>query len=814
LFEKVSPVTTRKSVRSLSPRQLCHRCDPAQFKFKTTAELEDLSGIVGQARAVDAVRFGIGMRRAGYNLFAFGPHGAGKHTLVRDFIESQAKAEQTPPDWCYVNNFDQAHKPCALQLPSGQGRALAHDMEQLVEDLTSVIPAVFESEDYRTRKQVIENELKERQENAFAGVQQRAEARGIALLRTPEGFAFGPLRGGKVLGPEDFGKLPGEERQRIEADVEQFEEQLRALLRQFPQWEKETRQKIKALNHEAAIYAVAHLADALRQKYAALPPVVAYLDAVQQDVIVNVRDFLHPQEHAPSIIDAGQARVLANSPAFRRYRVNVLVDRNALQGAPVVYEDNPTYANLLGRVEHIAQMGTLVTDFNLIKPGALHRACGGYLMLDAHKLLTQPFAWEALKRTLRSSRIDIESLGQALSLVSTVSLEPEPIPLAVKVVLLGEPVLYYLLSHYDPEFPELFKVAADFAEDMPRTPDNHLLYARLIASLARRENLLPFKRNAVARVIEHSARMAGDAEKLSTHMGDLADLLREADYWAVQTGHKTVDAEDVQRAIDARIYRSDRLRELIHEEIQRGTLLIASEGARVGQVNGLSVVGMNHFAFGRPSRITARVWQGKGEVVDIEREVELGGPIHSKGVMILTAFLGARYAAEHPLTLSASLVFEQSYGLVEGDSASSAELYALLSALAEVPLKQSVAVTGSVNQHGEVQAIGGVNEKIEGFFDVCRARGLTGEQGVMIPAANIKHLMLRRDVVEAVSAGKFHAWAVENIDQGMELLTGMRMGARYKHGGYPANTLNRRVADRLAALSERKQVLLAVADGE
>ena len=807
-------MSTRKNVKSLHFKQLYHRCDPAQLKFKTTAELEELAEIVGQARAVDAVRFGIGMRGNGYNLFAFGPAGAGKHTLVRGFIEQQAATEQTPSDWCYVNNFEQSHKPRALQLPPGQGVVLCRDMEQLVEDLTSVIPAVFESEDYRTRKQAIENRLKERQESAFVDLQQRAEARGIALLRTPEGFAFGPLGAGKVLGPEDFNKLPETERQRIEAEVAQFEEQLRGLLGQFPQWEKDTRQKIKTLNSEAATYAVGHLADALRQKYAALPTVVEYLDVVQQDVIVNVHDFLHPQESKSAIVDVAQAHVLANSPAFRRYRVNVLVDRDALHGAPVVYEDNPTYSNLIGRVEHIAQMGTLVTDFNLIKPGSLHKACGGYLMLDAHKLLTQPFAWEALKRTLRSSRIDIESLGQVLSLVSTVSLEPEPIPLTVKVVLLGEPILYYLLSHYDPEFSELFKVAADFAEDMPRSPDNHLLYARLIGSLVRRDKLLPFKRDAVARVIEHSARMAGDAEKLSTHMGDLADLLRESDYWAVQVGHKTVDAEDVQRAIDARIYRSDRLRELIHEEIQRGTLLIDSEGEKVGQVNGLSVVGMNHFAFGRPSKITARVWMGKGDVVDIEREVELGGPIHSKGVMILSAFLGARYAAEHPLTLTASLVFEQSYGAVEGDSASSAELYALLSALAEVPLKQSLAVTGSVNQHGVVQAIGGVNEKIEGFFDVCRARGLTGEQGVMIPAANVKHLMLRHDVVEAVAAGKFHVYAVETIDQGMELLTGMRMGARYKHGGYPAGTLNRRVAERLAALSERRQVLLAVAGGD
>lgn len=794
-------MSTRKTAKSLPPRQLYHRCDPAQFKFKTTAELADTPDIVVQARAADALRFAIGMRRDGYNLFAIGPAGIGKSTLVRGFLEKQAAAEAPSSDWCYVHNFITPHKPRALQLPPGRGVALRHDMEQLVEDLSSVLPSAFESEEYRTRKQVIENDLKERQENAFAELQQRAEARGIALVRTPEGFAFGPLRGGKVLGPAEFAKLEEAERERIEADVTGYEDELRALLRQFPQWEKEMRQKIKALNREVATYAVGHLIDALGEKYADLEAVGNYFEAVRADVIANVGDFLKSPD--------GEG-----TPSFRRYRVNVLVEHGGQHGAPVIYEDNPNYGNLVGRVEHLSQMGNLVTDFNLIKAGALHRANGGYLMLDAHKLLSQPFAWDGLKRALRSSEIGIESLGQALSLVSTVSLEPQPIPLSVKVVLLGEAYLYYLLSHYDPEFHELFKVEADFSDDMPRSPDNHLLYARLVAALARRENLLPFTRKAVARIVEHSARLAEDGEKLSAHLGDLADLLREADYWARQVGQPTVDGEDVQRAVDARIYRSDRLRRLIQEEIQRGTLLIETEGARVGQVNGLSVIAMNHFAFGRPSKITARVWQGKGDVVDIEREVELGGPLHSKGVMILSAFLGARYAAEHPLTLSASLVFEQSYGGVDGDSASSAELYALLSALADVPLKQSLAVTGSVNQHGAVQAIGGVNEKIEGFFDVCRARGLTGEQGVLIPAANVKHLMLRHDVVEAVAAGQFHVYAVDHVDQGMELLSGMRMGVPYKHGGYPANTLNRKIAERLAALSERKQVLLAVAGGE
>jgi lon-related putative ATP-dependent protease len=489
---------------------------------------------------------------------------------------------------------------------------------------------------------------------------------------------------------------------------------------------------------------------------------------------------------------------------MRRYQVNLLVDNRDGRGAPVVYEDNPTFQNLVGQIEYISHMGALVTDFNLIRAGALHKANGGYLMLDAHKLLTQPFAWEAIKRALRSAEVRIESLGHSLGLTSTASLEPQPIPLDVKVVLLGERLLYYLLCHYDPEFNELFKVAVDFEDEAPRGDENHLRYASLIGAIARREKLLPFDRKAVARVIEHSSRLAGDAEKLSAQTLTVADLLREADYLAGSAGRSVVGAEDVQSAIDAQTRRADRMRRRIQEEIERGMILIATEGHRIGQVNGLSVVDLDRFAFGRPSRITARVRLGKGEVIDIEREVELGGPIHSKGVMILAGFLGARYAPDHPLSLGATLVFEQSYGGVEGDSASAAELCALLSALAEVPINQSFAVTGSVNQHGEAQAVGGVNEKIEGFYDLCKARGLTGGQGVLIPASNTKHLMLRRDVVEAVAAGKFHVYAVETIDQGMELLTGLPAGERDASGVFPTGSVNHRVEARLLELAAKR----------
>jgi lon-related putative ATP-dependent protease len=796
-------------VEPLDPAALCRRCDPSQFAFETTAELEDLTGILGQERAVEAVQFGISIQREGYNLFALGPEGTGKHSVVHRFLRDKAAGEAPPADWCYIHNFAEPYKPRALQLPPGGGNKLRRDMEQLVEELRTAIPAAFEAENYRTRRQEIEEEFRERQEQALTGIQRQAQERGLALIRTPMGLAFAPMRGGQVINPEEFQRLPPEEQERTQAEIGALQEQLQKSLSQLPQWERERRDKVKELNREVTIFAAGHLIEELRQAYAQMPVIVDYLNQVQQDVIEHVDEFRGPPEAPPGPpVEPGPARTLATPEAasafFRRYRVNVMVDHSATTGAPIIYEDHPTVQNLVGRVEHMAQMGTLVTDFNLIKAGALHRANGGYLILDARKVLLQPFAWEELKRALCSREIRLETLAQTLSLISTVSLEPEPIPLDVKVVLLGERLLYYTLAQFDPDFPELFKVAADFEDQMDRDTEGHLLYARLIASLARKEQLRPFDRGAVARVIERSARLAGDAEKLTAHLRSIVDLLREADYWAGEAGDQVVTADDVQQAIDAQIHRLDRVRERMQEEIQRGTILIDTQGATVGQVNGLSVLTIGQFAFGRPSRITARVRLGRGEVVDIEREVALGGPIHSKGVLILASYLGARYTPDRPLSLSASLVFEQSYSGVEGDSASSTELYALLSALAELPVKQGLAVTGSVSQYGQVQAIGGVNEKIEGFFDICRARGLTGEQGVLIPASNVKHLMLRHDVIDAVAAGRFQVYPVETIDQGIELLTGVVAGEREAQGGFPQGSVNQRVEARLVTLSEKR----------
>jgi lon-related putative ATP-dependent protease len=795
---------------ALSAESLCRRCDPSQFRFKTTAELEDLTEVIGQDRAVEALQFGIGIRRRGYNLFLLGPAGTGKFSIVRRILEEKAASEPAPPDWCYVNNFEHPEKPQALRLPTGRGSALRDDIQKLLEELQSAIPSVFESENYRARKHVIDQEIKDQQEKAFEEIQREADAKGIAMLRTPTGLVLAPVKKDEVLGPNELRELPEEEAKRFQTDIAELHRKLETVLRQVPVWERERREKIRQLNREVTIFAVGHLIEEVRRKYEDLPEVTRHLEAMQQDIIENADEFLAPPEHPlAALMGIPQPHVAKGSVFLRRYQVNLLVDHSANRGAPVIYLDHPTLQNLVGQVEYMAQLGALSTDFNLIRPGALHRASGGYLILDAYKLITQPYAWEALKRALRAAEIRIESIGQMVGLVSTVSLEPQPIPIEVKVVLFGERLLYYLLSAYDPEFHELFKVQGDFEDRMDRSAENDLLYARLIGTMARQEQLLPFEAGAVARVIEHSARAAGDSEKLTTHRRTLADLLRESDHWARQTARATVNAEDVQRAIDAQIRRADRVRERLQEEFLHGTLLIDTTGERVGQVNGLSVIQLGQFAFGHPSRITARVRLGKGEVIDIDREVELSGPIHSKGVLILSGFLGARYAADRPLSLSASLVFEQSYAPVEGDSASSAELYALLSALSGIPIRQSLAVTGSVNQEGQVQAIGGVNEKVEGFFDLCKARGLTGEQGVLIPASNVRHLMLRRDVVEAVKSGKFHVYAVETIDQGIEILTGVAAGERDAAGQFPAGSVNQKVEARLIELAEKRAAAAA-----
>ncbi len=791
------------TIPPLEPQQLYRSCDLDQFTFQTTAEIADLTEIIGQTRALDAVRFGSGIRQEGYNLFVLGSPGMGKHSLVQQFLETKASKEPESPDWCYLNNFAQPHKPKLLKLPAGRGEELRLHMERVVDYLRSAIPAQFESEEYRNRVSAIQQEHNERQEREITALGEEAEQKEIILLRTPEGFALAPSRNHEVIPPEEYDKLPQAEKDRIEANITGLQTRLEKILSHLPQRRRERNERIKQLNRDTMLSIVEHMIDELRAIYADLPHVLDFFDAVQHDMVMHVDDFRKPDE---SINISGMT--IVTHQTFNNYQVNVLTSNHNKPGAPIISEDNPTYSNLVGRVEYVSQFGALVTNFTLIKPGALHRANGGYLLLDVRKVLMQPLAWEGLKRALQARRIYIESLGQAYSLISTVSLEPEPIPLDVKVVLFGDRLFYYLLQKYDPEFNELFKVAADFEETIERTAESHFLYAQLIATLTRKEGLLPYDRHAVARVIEHSARQSGDSEKLSMHMRSIADLLREADYWAREAHHDAVLASDVQQAIDAQIHRQDRVRDRLYEAIQRNILMIDTHGAITGQINGLSVIELGGFAFAQPTRITATTRYGKGDLINIEREVKLSGAIHSKGVFILSSFLAARYAKNQPLALSASLAFEQSYGRIDGDSASLAELCALLSNLANVPANQSLAVTGSINQFGQVQAIGAVNEKIEGFFDICAARGLTGTQGVLIPAANVQHLMLRRSVVDAAAAGQFHIYAVADIDQAITLLTGLPAGEAGAGGEYPEGSINYHVAARLTVLNKISQSLV------
>ena len=797
------------SVSPLKPERLYQYTDLELFPFENTEQLDDLTEIIGQPRAVEAVRFGTGMHSPGFNIYALGPSGTGKRSLILKHFREQASQEPVPRDWCYVYNFDQEHKPEAIPLPPGRGVEFQADMVQFVEELQSTLASAFESDEYRTRRRILESEIEQRQETAFEQLKNKAQKESFALLRTPAGLVFAPVKEGEVIPPEDFQKLPEDVRQGMEKQVQQLQKELQALLQEIPTWQREMRANILELNHEMTQLVVSGLLEELLTTYADHQQVIDYLKAVETDIIDNASRLLELDLNRDK--DGGEASPerrrraeLAFEAFMRRYEVNLLVNNDNLDGAPVILEDNPTYQNLIGRMENIARMGTLTTDFTLIKPGSLHQANGGYLVLDARKVLLQPYVWEALKRALDSHQVRIESPSQMLGVLSTISLEPQPIPLDVKIALLGDRMLYYLLSQSDPEFHEHFKVQADFAEEIPRSAQNQQLYAQMIATLARSKELRPLEKAAVARVIEHCARQVGDSERLTIQVNNIVDLLQEADYWAGNGDNALIRMDDIQKAIDGRIYRADRVRERYQENILRGTIMITTDGAQVGQINGLSVVQLGDFSFGFPSRITASVKRGKGDVINIEREVELSGPLHSKGVLILSGFLGQRFAAEEPLALSASLVFEQSYSGVDGDSASSAELYALLSAISGVSIKQSLAVTGSVNQHGLVQAIGGVNEKIEGFFDICKERGFNGEQGVLIPAANAKHLMLREDVRKAAAAGQFNIFPIETIDQGIELLTGIPMGEVDEDGDYPADTISGMVQARLRQLAEKE----------
>ena len=779
------------------------------FSFASTEELEPVVNLIGQDRAVRAIGFGSRIEREGFNMFLSGPQGAGRHYAVESLLRGKAGQESPPDDWAYVNNFDEPHKPIALRMPAGTAVSFQKAMSALISDLIGVFPAMFKAEEYQARKGEIDEEAARQQESAFEDLNEKVSRENIRILRTPMGFMLTPVRDGKVLKPEEFEQLGAEEKKTIEAKIKAFQSDLEKVLQQLPEIEKRRRDGLRNLHSGMVETAVDSLMSALLDKFGEIESVARHLERVKADLTANADALLNINEQAqkegPPVM-AASAVGARDDVRFRRYGVNVMVcsrdadctdhDGDAL-GAPLVVEDLPSLGNLVGRIEQISHMGSMVTDFMLIKPGALHRANGGYLVIDARRVISEPLAWEALKRCLMNNYIKITSLSERYGIASTTMLEPDPIPLRVKLVLVGERQLYYLLMRHDPDFPELFKVQADFDEEIERTRENNALYARLIATTAKREKLLPLGADAVARTIDEASRMADDNEKLLLRVGMLSDLLSEANYFALEAGRGKIVAEDVEQACRQRFDRASRIRERSHEQILRNTMLIATTGREVGQINGLSVASIGGFRFGQPARITAQVRMGSGKVVDIEREVQLGGALHSKGVLILSSFLATHYALDVPVSLWASLVFEQSYGLLDGDSASSAELYALLSALSCAPISQSLAVTGSVNQKGEVQAIGGVNEKIEGFFDICSERGLTGEQGVLIPQSNVKNLMLRPDIVAAADAGKFHIYGVTHIYEGIALLTGLPAGDRDEDGNFSEGSVNALVEERL-----------------
>lgn len=803
-------------MKELPVELLRQRCDPQCLGFELTDEVPEFAGLIGQDRAMDAICLSSGMTHRDFNLFVVGPTGTGRHTAVDRVLRQDAAKRPLPHDWAYVNNFEEAHKPRALKLPPGTAKSLELAMQTLVDDLANDIPSLFESEEYQTQRRAIEEEYGEKHEIAMAEFSDRAKAENIALVRTPMGFMLTAIRNGELVKTKDFENLDKAEQEEIQNQISRLQDDLAEVLRQGPKLEREHRNKVEDLHAAMAERVVSARVGEVRQDFDGIAPISLYLDDVHKDIIANAELFLAAAERSGNGAFPEAIRKFHRDPEFNRYVVNVMVSQGAdnRTGAPLENEDLPSLDRLIGRIEHVSQMGSLVTNFTMIKPGALHRANGGYLVLDARRVLSEPYAWEALKQSIRNQSITITSLSDRLSLASTTSLQPDPIQLDLRVVLVGDPVLYSLLVMLDPDFGDLFKVQADFEDVIERTDENLVRFGQLIAAFVCKEKLFPMTAKGVARVLDEATRAAGDSRKLSLRLGALGDLMREAGHYARARESRHIDAQDVARAVHEKVRRASRIRDRMHEALERKIVLIDTSGAKTGQINGLSVTGIGDYRFGRPSRITARVRMGAGKLVDIEREVELGGPLHSKGVMILSGYLTSTYAPDVPFSLHASLVFEQSYGGVDGDSASSAELYALLSALSGCPIDQGLAVTGSVNQLGEVQAIGGVNEKIEGFFEICKAHGLTGTQGVLIPKTNVEHLMLREEVVEAVSNGQFRIIPVETIDQGIEILTGTRSGERAADGSFASGTINAKVEDRLKLFAEARKAFSRSGGGE
>lgn len=804
------PVAKRLRVKTADLRWVC---DPKLIPAKLSSELAPIDGLLGQERALEAVSFGLDIPSAGYNIFVHGDPGSGKHNAILSFVKQRALQDDQALDWLYVQNFEVEHKPIALCLPAGTGPGFKTALDAALNAIADGLPSLLDGDDTKSRRKAIETDFRETHEAAFKKISEDAEQQGLAIAQSAQGFSVGPVKDGAALTPEEFEQLPKKQKETLQDSMRAIQGKLSEFMgEELPQLDKARQDQLKALYDEVTQSMVSQHLHPLVKQYGKHSAVDDHLNALAAD-LAEYTPML--AKLASGTLDQGEgAPQMSQGPeavkaAMKRYSVNLLVTQtNDHDGAPVVYEDWPGVGRMVGRIEHISRMGTLETNFNLIKSGALHRANGGYLLLDARRVLSAPGSWETLKRALRTGEISIDSPYSSHTALTTVTLEPATIPLKVKVVIFGSRSVYYRLAAMDPDFTELFKVAADFDDRIERGANNISEFSRLLAGIAAKESLLPLNKTGMAAAIEHAVRMTNDQERITLRVGPLADLLREANYVAKKANRKAIGRQEIRDAIERQIKRVDRIRQRYHEQIQRESVLIDVSGEKIGQINGLAVMSVGGFAFGKPSRITARTRMGAGRVIDIERSSDLGGSIHSKGILILSSYLANHYARDVPVALSASIAFEQSYGGVDGDSASSTELYALLSSLSGMPINQGLAVTGSVNQYGEVQVIGGANEKIEGFFDICngRAEGLTGNQGVLLPAANVKNLMLRPDVVDACKAGKFHVYAISHINEGIEVLTGQTAGLRNKSTGvFPKDSINRLVEDTLTSFAELRR---------
>ncbi|QNT41798.1 AAA family ATPase [Pseudomonas asiatica] len=777
----------------LAPEALTRRFSPEQFAFTNTDDLEPFRGVLGQERAVEALQFGVAMPRPGYNVYVMGEPGTGRFSFVKRYLKAEGKRQQTPADWVYVNHFDDTREPRALELPSGTAGAFIADMNGLIDNLLSTFPAVFEHPSYQQKKGAIDRAFNQRYDRALDVIERASLEKDVALYRDASNVAFTPMADGKALDEAEFAQLPEEVREQFHEDIALLEERLNEELASLPQWKRESNNQLRQLNEETITLALQPLLAPLSEKYAENAAVCAYLQSVQLNLLRTVVE---------QLVDDSKTDAAARKLLEEQYAPSLVVGHHADGGAPVVFEPHPTYDNLFGRIEYSTDQGALYTSYRQLRPGALHRANGGFLILEAEKMLGEPFVWDALKRALQSRKLKMESPLGELGRVATVSLTPQMIPLNIKLVIIGSRQLYYALQDHDPDFQEMFRVLVDFDEDMPMVDENLEQFAQLLRTRTNEEGMAPLTSDAVARLATYSARLAENQSRLSARIGDLFQLVSEADFIRQLASDEMTDAGHIERALKAKATRTGRVSQRVLDDMLAGIILIDTEGAAIGKCNGLTVLEVGDSAFGMPARISATVYPGGSGIVDIEREVNLGQPIHSKGVMILTGYLGSRYAQEFPLAISASIALEQSYGYVDGDSASLGEACTLISALSRTPLKQCFAITGSINQFGEVQAVGGVNEKIEGFFRLCEARGLTGEQGVIIPRANVATLMLDERVLQAVENGMFHVYAVSQADEALSLLVGEEAGVLDDKGQFTEGSVNARVVERLREIAE------------